>query len=72
MRTLDLHGMDYEQVVIECHRFLNYNWGKEMKIITGKSNHMKSLVSEIIDKYRLKYHVGGITGMEGYIKVYRG
>jgi len=69
VRELDLHGSSYEEVVIKCHRFLNANWGKEMKIITGKSGDMKKMVCEIIDTYRLKYQVGGITGAEGYITI---
>jgi hypothetical protein len=27
--------------------------------------------TEIIDKYRLHYNVGGITGTYGYIRIYR-
>ena len=69
MKELDLHGSNYEEVVIKCHRFLNDNWGKEMKIITGQSTQMKKMVCEIIDTYRLKYHVGGVTGTEGHITI---
>ena len=42
-----------------------------MYIITGKSTKMQKLVTEIIDKYRLRYNVGGITGTDGYIRIYR-
>jgi len=69
VKELDLHGANYEEVVIKCHRFLNDNWGKEMKIITGKSDEMKKLVCEIIEKYRLQYQVGGATGFEGHITI---
>lgn len=71
MRALDLHGATYEEVITKCHRFLNDNYGHDMYIITGKSSKMKDLVIEIIDKYRLRYHVGGITGTDGYIRVFR-
>ena len=32
---------------------------------------MKEIAAEVIDKYRLKYLVGGITGSDGYIRVFR-
>ena len=71
LRALDLHGATYEEVVTKCHRFLNENYGHDMYIITGKSSEMMKLVVEIIDKYRLRYHAGGITGADGYIRVFR-
>ena len=71
LRSLDLHGSNYEEVVTKCQRFLNDNYGHDMYIITGRSTKMKELVTEIIDKYRLKYNVGGITGTDGYIRIYR-
>lgn len=71
MRALDLHGSTYDEAVNKCHRFLNDNYGHDMYIITGNSDKMKEIVSEIIDKYRLRYSVGGITGTYGYITVYR-
>lgn len=70
-RTLDLHGSNYEEVVTKCHRFLNDHYGHDMYIITGNSSKMKEIVTEIIDKYRLHYNVGGITGTYGYIRIYR-
>tara|TARA_R110002074_G_scaffold159547_1_gene316863 strand:+ start:370 stop:582 length:213 start_codon:yes stop_codon:yes gene_type:complete len=66
---LDLHGANYEEVVIRCHRFINENWGKRMSIITGKSDEMKRLVAKIIDTYRLEYHVGGASGTDGCITI---
>lgn len=69
MRELDLHGLNYEEVVIKCHRFINSNWGHRMRIITGKSNEMKMLVCKIVDTYRLEYHVGGASGTEGHITI---
>jgi len=71
LRALDLHGTSYDEVINKCHRFLNDNYGHDMYIITGKSSKMQELVTEIIDKYRLRYTVGGITGTDGYIRIYR-
>ena len=72
MNELDLHGVRYEDVPHKCHKFINANWGKEMKIITGNSGRLKTIVSMIIKQYDLGYHVGGITTMEGYIRIFRG
>jgi len=71
LRALDLHGSNYEEVVTKCHRFLNDNYGHDMYIITGKSTEMIKLVVSIIDKYRLQYHTGGVTGTDGYIRIFR-
>jgi len=69
VRELDLHGANYEEVVIKCHRFINENWGKRMTIVTGKSDEMKRLVAKIIDTYRLEYHIGGASGTDGRITI---
>ena len=72
MRTLDLHGTRHEDVESKCHRFINDNWQQSLKIITGHSPHMKRIVCEVIEKYNLQYIVGGGTGSEGYIKIFKG
>jgi hypothetical protein len=41
-----------------------------MKIITGHSRIMTNLVTRIIKQYDLGYHIGGITGTEGYIRIF--
>jgi len=33
---------------------------------------MKSIVCKVLDQYNLQYIVGGITGSEGYIKIFTG
>ena len=71
LRTLDLHGFTYDEAYLKCHRFLNDNWGHDLYIITGNSTRMKEIAAEVIDKYRLRYLVGGITGSDGYIRVFR-
>ena len=69
MKELDLHGVDYDSVLIICHRFINENWGKEMKIITGNSTTMKMIVARIARNYDLPHRVGGITGMLPYVTI---
>ena len=71
MRALDLHGVTYDEANLKCLIDLNDNWGHDMYIITGNSNRMKEVVTEVIEKYRLKYIVGGITGTDGHIRIFR-
>ena len=72
MHILDLHGTRHEDVEDKCHRFINDNWQQSLKIITGHSPQMRKIVCEVIEKYNLQYIVGGITGSEGYIKIFKG
>jgi hypothetical protein len=57
MRILDLHGVKHYDVNEICHSFINDNWGHEMKIITGNSLMMKKLYLEILDFYKLNFHL---------------
>ena len=68
MNELDLHGVRYEDVPQRCHKFINANWGKEMKIITGNSFMMKQIVSNILKFYKLKFTLDNPHNM-GYIIV---
>ena len=61
MNELDLHGVEYDNVLMICHRFINDNWGTEMKIITGNSTALKNIVTRIIRNYDLPHRIGGIT-----------
>ena len=69
MKELDLHGINYDSVLMVCHRFINDNWGEEMKIITGNSVPMKNIVIRIVKNYGLPHRVGGITGTLPYITI---
>ena len=69
METLDLHKTRHEDVEAACHQFINLNWGQSLKIITGNSREMQHLVCEVIRFYDLDYHVGGISGLGGYIRI---
>ena len=72
MRILDLHNTRHEDVESKCHSFINKNWNNQLTIVTGHSPTMKSIVCKILDQYNLQYIVGGITGSEGYIKIFTG
>jgi hypothetical protein len=72
MRTLDLHGVSHEDAYLKCHKFINANYGHDMFIITGHSDKMKKIVSEVAEKYRLQYLVGGVTGTHGVVRIFGG
>ncbi|MDB2481728.1 hypothetical protein N9W84_01015 [bacterium] len=67
--TLDLHGAMHHEVIGICSKFINKNFGKELKIITGNSDKMKEIVIEIIISYNLEYRIGDYINF-GYIVVY--
>ena len=69
MSELDLHGVDWENAPYQCHKFINDNWGKEMKIITGNSPVMKKIVVRVAKNYNLPFRVGGITGTLPYVTI---
>ena len=69
MIILDLHRTRHEDVENKCHRFINSNWGRPLKIITGNSREMQKIVCRIIEAYNLEFHVGDIAGNGGFIKI---
>jgi len=71
MNELDLHGVDFENAPFKCHEFINRNWGREMKIVTGHSTTMKNIVVRIAKNYDLPFRVGGITGTLPYVTIMR-
>jgi len=68
MKILDLHGIRHYEVEGKCHLFINDNWGKEMKIITGNSFMMKRLVLDILKFYKLDFVLDNPYNL-GYIIV---
>ena len=68
MKILDLHGYKHREASDRCHIFINDHWGEELKIITGNSERMKDLVSEILLFYKLNFSLDNPYGM-GYIIV---
>lgn len=57
---LDLHGVRHHEVRNKVIRIVEENWGegKEVEIITGNSDEMKSIVGNVLDEYNLDYKVG--------------
>ena len=68
METLDLHGIRHHEVEERVHLFVNDNWGKEMRIITGNSHTMKTIVCEVLNFYKLSFSLDNIRDM-GYITI---
>lgn len=52
--TLDLHGIKHQDVKVTVENFILAN-GSPLKIITGNSPHMKSLVFEVLRNHGFKY-----------------
>ena len=69
MAILDLHGIRHEEVERVMNSFINSNFYKNMKIITGRSQTMRSLVCTIIECYDLEYQIGDLAN-DGYIMIY--
>lgn len=53
MKTLNLHGVKHQNVKVMVEDFLFGN-AMPVKIITGNSMQMKSIVTKILDEYN--YH----------------
>ena len=68
MKALDLHGVRHYDVENRCHLFINDNWGKEMKIITGNSFMMKQIVLNILKFYKLDFKLDNPYNL-GYLIV---
>jgi hypothetical protein len=52
METLDLHGIRHHQVIRKVEEFVLRN-DIPLRIITGNSLTMRSLVREVLDEHRL-------------------
>ncbi len=70
MNKLDLHGVKHGGVRRLVIRFIEDNWdsGKIVEIITGHSQHMKTIVEAVLDEYKLEYNS---TETFGYINMPR-
>jgi len=53
MNVIDLHGLSYEDAKRKLELFINDNWGKEIKVITGNSESMKDLACNLASFYNL-------------------
>ena len=55
MKKIDLHGHDYNKATLMVTIFIENNINSlPLKIITGNSNKMKSIVNRISDNFGLK------------------
>jgi hypothetical protein len=55
MKKIDLHGYDYDKATLLVTIFIENNINRlPLKVITGNSNKMKSIVIKISDKFKLK------------------
>ena len=70
IKKLDLHGLKHAEISRACHSFINTNWGqyKELHIITGHSQAMKSIVEKVLENYDVEYMIGDLRN-SGYIKI---
>ena len=55
MFILDLHGLPHEDAKRKLELFINDHWGKMLKIITGHSSTMRSIVSSTAEFYNLDF-----------------
>ncbi len=56
IKTLDLHGIQHEDVEDLVHKFINSNLHTEhlLSIVTGHSDKMKAIVHGVLAKYDLE------------------
>ena len=55
LKTLDLHGLTYDEAEIKVLNFI-LNEDFPVQIITGNSDGMRSIVKKILSKYNFHYH----------------
>ena len=73
MVTLDLHGVKHEDVEAQVSDFATKN-RTPFKIITGNSNRMKQLVTQVLTQFELEAHeesyhnLGSLIVIEPYKK----
>jgi hypothetical protein len=66
MKVLDLHGTRHEKVKNLVQEFVLLN-ETPLKIITGKSTFMKSIVKEVLEDYGLFYFPEHYSNFGAYI-----
>jgi len=73
VKTLDLHGVKHEDVETQVVDFATKN-SVPFKIITGNSNRMKQLVTQVLTRFKLEaheesyYNLGSLIVIEPYKK----
>lgn len=71
VKVLDLHRTRHLNVKRKVIRFIEDNWGsgEEVEIVTGNSDRMRSIVTGMLDEYKLAYQTGRLFDLnnKGYI-----
>ena len=57
---LDLHRLNHDDAYRATINFIEMYWlkGAELEIITGNSQKMRDLVTDILEEYKLSYTIG--------------
>jgi hypothetical protein len=73
MKKLDLHGKYHNDVydLVQDWTITQFNKGyRDLQIITGNSEQMKSIASEALEEAGFKYRIGDFFGdNRGYIQI---
>ena len=72
MYKIDLHNLRYEDAKRFLIRQIESRWGncEILEIITGHSNKMRKVATDLLDEYSLDYKIGGTLGTNtGVIQV---
>lgn len=67
---LDLHGIKHEEVEVMVENFVIFSERLPVHIITGKSDKMIKIVTDILDYHGFIYELGDFFN-KGYIRVVR-
>lgn len=72
LKRLDLHGLIYEEARAEVIHFIEDNWDtiNELNIITGNSEGMRKVVTDVADEYKLNYSRPFDTNNVGEIRIF--
>ena len=60
MQKLDLHRTRHDDAQRKVIHFIEDNWGsgEEVEIITGNSDRMRGIVTNVLNEYGLNYQIG--------------
>lgn len=60
MKKLDLHRTRHEDARRKTIHFIEDDWGsgEEVEIITGNSDRMRGIVTDVLDEYGLNHQIG--------------
>jgi hypothetical protein len=73
MKKIDLHRTRHEDAKSLVIRFIEDNWDCEytLEVITGNSDKMRRLVTDVVDEYDLPWSIGRpFDWNKGYIVIW--